>query len=138
MPVTLTDQDLGALEAARLELPNPPLRLPPVRRIEFTPSGAPTVSALQWRKDPPLLVLFHGGFENAHVWDLVSIQLNRPLIAVDLPGCGWSERIEHRTYWPPDTNPLLSHVLRQVASHPVALVGLSYGGLVALPRPTPT
>ena len=92
----------------------------------------PNVSALQWRKAPPLLVFLHGGFENAHVWDMVSILLNRSLIAIDLPGCGCSERAERGTYWQPDTNRLLSHVLRQVAPHPIALVGLSYGGLVAL------
>ncbi len=132
MRATLSDRDLGALEAARLELPDPPPRLPPVTRIEFMSSGTPSVSALQWRKDPPRLVFLHGGFENSHVWDLVSIQLNRPLIAIDLPGCGYSERTERGTYWPPDTNRLLSHVLRQVAPHPIALVGLSYGGLVAL------
>ncbi len=132
MQSTLTDLDLGALEAARLELSDPPPRLPPVTRIEFTSADAPAVSALQWREGSPLLVFLHGGFENAHVWDLVSIQLDRPLIAIDLPGCGWSERVERGTYWPPDTNRLLSHVLRQVAPHPIALVGLSYGGLVAL------
>jgi pimeloyl-ACP methyl ester carboxylesterase len=128
----LTDLDLGALEAARLELPNPPPRLPPVSRIELMSGEAPTVSALQWRRGSPLLVFLHGGFENAHVWDLVSILLDRPLIAIDLPGCGSSERVERGTYWPPDTSRLLSHVLRQVAPHPIALVGLSYGGLVAL------
>jgi len=132
MRASLTDQDLGALEAARLELSNPPPRLPPVTRIQFASSGTPTVSALQWREDAPRIVLLHGGFENAHVWDLVSAQLDRPLVAVDLPGCGSSERIESGTYWPPETNRLLSHVLRGGAPQRVALVGLSYGGLVAL------
>lgn len=132
MQASLPDQDLGALEAARLESLGPQGRLPPVTRLRFVSSGAPSVSALRWGEDVPRLVLLHGGFENAHVWDLVSLQLDRPLIAVDLPGCGSSERIDSGTYWPPETNRLLSHVLRRVAPHPLALVGLSYGGLVAL------
>jgi pimeloyl-ACP methyl ester carboxylesterase len=132
MRATLTDSDLEALEVARLEASDPLPRLPPVTRIEFVRPGTPTVSALHWRQDSPLLVFLHGGFENAHVWDLVGIELDRPFLAVDLPGCGCSGRIERGTYWPPNTNGLLSHVLRQVAPDPVTLVGLSYGGLVAL------
>lgn len=132
MVASLTEQDIGALEAARLELSDLPLRLPPVTRVRFESAGRPNVSALKWREDLPLLVLLHGGFENAHVWDLVAAQLERPLLAIDLPGCGSSGRIEHGTYWPPETDRLLSYVLRRVASRPVALVGLSYGGLVAL------
>lgn len=128
----LSTQDTNALAAARFELSDQARPLPPVGRIRFTGLGAPLVSALKWQQDAPLLVLLHGGFENAHVWDLLSLELDQPLIALDLPGCGMSARIEDGTYWPPNTNRLLSHVLHEFASRPVALVGLSYGGLVAL------
>lgn len=132
MQSTLTDPDLGAFEAARLELSDPPPQLPPVTRVELTATDAPAVSAIQWRIGPPHVAFLHGGFEDAHIWDLVGIQLDRPLIAIDLPGCGFSERVERGTYWPPDTNRLLSRLLGRIAPHPIALVGLSYGGLVAL------
>ena len=37
------------------------------------------------------LVLLHGGGQNAHTWDTVALALDRPLLAVDLPGHGHSD-----------------------------------------------
>ena len=49
-----------------------------------------TLSALVWGTDDPQLVLLHGGAQNAHTWDTVALALGRPLVAIDLPGHGYS------------------------------------------------
>ena len=36
-------------------------------------------------------VLLHGGSQNAHTWDTVAMALDRPLVAIDLPGHGHSD-----------------------------------------------
>ena len=41
------------------------------------------------------MVFLHGGGQNAHTWDTVALALDRPLVAVDLPGHGHSD-------WPGD------------------------------------
>ena len=63
------------------------------------PSGGSSVevdagrwlSALVWGDGPPELVLLHGGAQNAHTWDTVAMALERPLVAIDLPGHGHSD-----------------------------------------------
>ena len=37
------------------------------------------------------LVLLHGGSQNAHTFDTVAMALDRPLVAIDLPGHGHSD-----------------------------------------------
>ena len=39
----------------------------------------------------------HGGAQNAHTWDTVALALDRPLVAVDLPGHGHSDGRGRRT-----------------------------------------
>ena len=39
----------------------------------------------------PSWSLLHGGAQNAHTWDTVALALDRPLVAVDLPGHGHSD-----------------------------------------------
>ena len=69
---------------------------PPTVRREFV-EVAPgrTVSALVWGTEPAEMVFVHGGGQNAHTWDTVALALDRPLVAVDLPGHGHSD-------WPGD------------------------------------
>ena len=74
-----------------------PFAAPPtVRReeIEFAPGRV--LSALVWGDGPPELVLLHGGAQNAHTWDTVALALDRPLVAIDLPGHGHSDATEER------------------------------------------
>ena len=47
--------------------------------------------ALVWGEAEPELVFLHGGAQNAHTWDTVALALDRPLVAVDLPGHGHSD-----------------------------------------------
>lgn len=49
------------------------------------------LSALVWREGDPELVLLPGGAQNAHTWDTVAMVLDRPLVAIDLPGHGHSD-----------------------------------------------
>ena len=44
-----------------------------------------------WGDGEPELVLLHGGAQNAHTWDTVALALDRPLVAIDLPGHGHSD-----------------------------------------------
>ena len=58
------------------------------------------LSALRWGSEPPELVLLHGGAQNAHTWDTVALALDRPLVAIDLPGHGHSAHRDDHVYWP--------------------------------------
>ena len=65
---------------------------PPVvsrERVEVEVGRA--LSALRWGSGDPELVLLHGGAQNAHTWDTVALALDRPLLAIDLPGHGHSD-----------------------------------------------
>src|SRR6185436_20177979 len=66
---------------------------PTVARVELEVAPGQTVSALRWGTAPPELVLLHGGGQNAHTWDTVALALDRPLLAIDLPGHG------HSSWW---------------------------------------
>ena len=106
--------------------------VPPVSRFAQPVDGLRHLSGLRWFDDEPELVLLHGGAQNAHTWDTVALALQRPLLAIDLPGHGHS-----------DTSPyphgaLLPHardviaVLEAMLDRPTPLVGMSLGGLVSL------
>jgi pimeloyl-ACP methyl ester carboxylesterase len=74
-----------------------PFVAPPVvarQSVEVAPGRR--VSILKWGEGPPELVLIHGGGQNAHTWDTVALALDRPLVAIDLPGHGHSD-------WPQDS-----------------------------------
>ena len=66
---------------------------PPTVRREFVDVGdGRRLSALVWGTGDPELVLLHGGGQNAHTWDTVAMASGRPLVAIDLPGHGHSDR----------------------------------------------
>ena len=108
--------------------------LPPVTRRSFTVAGGgQPVSALAWGGAPPELVLLHGGGQNAHTWDTVALALGCPLIAIDLPGHGHSDRRPDRDYGPWRNAEAVASVIEQVAPAPVAgIVGMSLGGATAI------
>ncbi len=69
-----------------------PFDVPPVvRRVGVEVAPGRTLSALVWGDGEPELVLLHGGAQNAHTWDTVALAVDRPLVAVDLPGHGHSD-----------------------------------------------
>ncbi len=62
-----------------------------MRRVEVEVGPGRKVSSLVWGTSAPELVLVHGGAQNAHTWDTVAMMLDRPLVAIDLPGHGHSD-----------------------------------------------
>ncbi len=68
-----------------------PFRPPHVERTTVEVEPGRQLSALVWGMGPPELFLVHGGAQNAHTWDTVALALDRPLVAVDLPGHGHSD-----------------------------------------------
>jgi pimeloyl-ACP methyl ester carboxylesterase len=107
---------------------------PPTVRREFV-EVAPgrTVSALVWGTGPAQIVFIHGGGQNAHTWDTVALALDRPLVAIDLPGHGHSD-------WPGDSRVLdpramaddVAVVIDRLAAHAGLLVGMSLGGATSI------
>ena len=63
---------------------------PAAERREVVLGGGRVVSSILWGTDPQLVFL-HGGAQNAHTWDTVALALDRPLVAVDLPGHAHSD-----------------------------------------------
>jgi pimeloyl-ACP methyl ester carboxylesterase len=80
------------------------------------------------------LVLVHGGAQNAHTWDTVALALDRPLVAVDLPGHGHSDAAApgaghaHAESLAPD----IGVTIAALAPDAAAVVGMSLGGLTAI------
>jgi len=106
--------------------------MPVVARVNTTLSDGRVLSALKWGTGDPRLVLVHGSGQNAHTWDTVALALNIPLIAVDLPGHGHSSWREDATYSPQGMAQDIAQVIEAHASHAVAVVGMSLGGLTCL------
>jgi pimeloyl-ACP methyl ester carboxylesterase len=108
---------------------------PAVRRQAVEVAGGRRVSALVWGTSDPELVLVHGGAQNAHTWDTVALALDRPLVAVDLPGHGHSDAAAARTAGegrPDLLAPDLAAAVRQLAPDARAVVGMSLGGLTSI------
>ena len=106
--------------------------IPSVRRFFVAVDGLRQLSGLSWGDASPELVLLHGGAQNAHTFDTVALALQRPLVAIDLPGHGHSDA---SPYGP---SAIASHAsdvaiaLEQLIDGPRALVGMSLGGLTAI------
>jgi pimeloyl-ACP methyl ester carboxylesterase len=90
------------------------------------------VSALRWGSGSPEIVLLHGGAQNAHTWDTVSLALARPLVAIDLPGHGHSAHRADHAYWPRENAAAVEVAMRALAPDARLVVGMSLGGLTAV------
>ncbi len=105
---------------------------PQVRRTAVDVGGGQTISALVWGDGAPELVLVHGGAQNAHTWDTVALALDRPLVALDLPGHGHSSHRDDHVYWPSDNAIAIERAVRALAPDARAVVGMSLGGLTSI------
>ncbi len=106
--------------------------LPDVQRVD---AGA--ISGLRWGSSSspgsPRVVFLHGGGQNAHTWDTVIVGLGEPALAVDLPGHGHSGWREDGDYSPQHNAASLAPVLHELAPSADLVVGMSLGGLTAIP-----
>ncbi len=105
---------------------------PKVRRVNVDVGDGNELSALVWGDAPPELVFLHGGAQNAHTWDTVALALNRPLVAIDLPGHGHSSHRDDHLYWPSENAIAVERAVRALAPDARVVVGMSLGGLTAL------
>src|SRR5881392_2257855 len=116
--------------AAEVGLPwNDP---PALRRTSVEVGRGHEISALVWGDSPPELVLIHGGAQNAHTWDTVALALNRPLVAIDLPGHGHSGWREDGAYSPVDNADALAVAITELAPKAAGVVGMSLGGMTTI------
>ena len=106
---------------------------PPVVRREHTDLGdGRRLSSLVWGDGDPELVFLHGGAQNAHTWDTVALALDRPLIAIDLPGHGHSDGGRHGSLDVYENAADVAMVIRALAPNAVAVIGMSLGGETTL------
>jgi pimeloyl-ACP methyl ester carboxylesterase len=90
------------------------------------------LSALVWGDAPPEIVLLHGGAQNAHTWDTVALALDRPLVAIDLPGHGHSDHRPDGPFSPRDNAVDVATTVRALAPDAQMVVGMSLGGLTTI------
>jgi len=108
---------------------------PVVRRTSVDLGDGRELSALVWGDGPPELVLVHGGAQNAHTWDTVALALGRPLLAVDLPGHGHSDRPADNPDGAVGAEALAGDVARAIrvlAPEARGVVGMSLGGMTSI------
>ena len=105
---------------------------PVVRRESVEVAPGQRLSALVWGAADPELVLIHGGAQNAHTWDTVALALDRPLVAIDLPGHGHSDWREDGDYRPVMNADAVAAAVRALAPSAAAVVGMSLGGLTTI------
>jgi pimeloyl-ACP methyl ester carboxylesterase len=105
---------------------------PSVRREEVEVEPGRRLSALVWGDGPPELVLLHGGAQNAHTWDTVALALDRPLVAIDLPGHGHSDGGRAGADRIGGIAADVATAVRALAPDARAVVGMSLGGITTL------
>lgn len=102
------------------------------RRSVSVASSGQRVSALIWGRGDPEIVLIHGGAQNAHTWDTVALALDRPLLALDLPGHGHSDWRDDHHYAPQSNARAIAAALEELAPRARIVVGMSLGGLTSI------
>jgi pimeloyl-ACP methyl ester carboxylesterase len=105
---------------------------PTVRRVDVEVAPGRAVSSLLWGSGPPEVVLVHGGAQNAHTWDTVALALDRPLLAIDLPGHGHSDGGLDGSVSALSNGRDLATVIAELAPDARGVVGMSLGGVSSL------
>jgi pimeloyl-ACP methyl ester carboxylesterase len=131
-PVTTEHDEFAFLPDNASEFGLPWNGPPAVRRTSVDVGDGRQVSALVWGTGSPDMVLLHGGAQNAHTWDTVALALDRPLVAIDLPGHGHSDWRDDHDYSPPSLAADVAKAMTSLAPGARLLVGMSLGGLTAV------
>jgi len=105
---------------------------PAVIRQAVEVDAGRVLSSLVWGESEPELVFLHGGAQNAHTWDTVALALDRPLLAVDLPGHGHSDAGRQGSFDLTANASDVAVAVRQLAPNATAVVGMSLGGLTGI------
>ena len=109
-----------------------PYDAPPVVRREMVSlSDGRELSALVWGVGEPVVVLVHGGAQNAHTWDTVMLSLGMPGVAIDLPGHGHSGPPAGAVTDVRRNAEDVMEVIDELAPLAPMLVGMSLGGLTS-------
>ena len=74
-------------------------------------------------------MFLHGGAQNAHTWDTVALALDRPLVAIDLPGHGHSDGGRNGSLDVRANAEDIATAIRALAPDARAVVGMSLGGM---------
>jgi pimeloyl-ACP methyl ester carboxylesterase len=105
---------------------------PRVQRFFVAVDGLRQLSGLRWGEGDPEMVLVHGGAQNAHTFDTVALALERPLLALDLPGHGHSDASPYPASAIASHALDLERALEQLTNVALPLVGMSLGGLCSI------
>ncbi|HET6965749.1 MAG TPA: alpha/beta hydrolase [Acidimicrobiales bacterium] len=105
---------------------------PTVRRESVDLGDGRHLSALVWGRTEPEYVFVHGGAQNAHTWDTVLLALDRPAVAVDLPGHGHSDGGRAGYLEPDDNADDVALAIRALAPEAKAVIGMSLGGITSI------
>lgn len=133
-PISAADYDEFGLfhenaEEAGLDWHGPPT----VERVITRLDDGRVMQALRWGSAAPEIVFLHGGGQNAHTWDTVALALDRPLLAIDLPGHGHSDEPDLEAVMGPRTLAAdMAQVIAEHAPDAAAVVGMSLGGLTSV------
>jgi pimeloyl-ACP methyl ester carboxylesterase len=106
--------------------------LPHVQRFFVAVDGLRQLSGLKWGDSTPQLAMLHGGAQNAHTFDTVALAMQRPLVALDLPGHGHSDPSPYGSSSTVSHAIDVARALEQLLDGPRPLVGMSMGGLTAI------
>lgn len=105
---------------------------PTVRRESIPLDDGRHLSALVWGDGPAELVFIHGGAQNAHTWDTVLLALDRPSLAVDLPGHGHSDGGREGYLDVRSNADDVAVAIARFAPAAEAVIGMSLGGLTTI------
>ncbi|MFJ3762132.1 alpha/beta fold hydrolase [Streptomyces sp. NPDC090080] len=123
-----TGTDTGTAADEFADLPNAPV----IQRRWMTVVTGGHVGGVFWHPHKPALVLLHDAGASARAWDDVLLALDRPAVALDLPGHGRSSRRVRGDYRPRRLAATLEEAARSFAPTDAPLVGWGFGGLAAI------
>ena len=128
----MADDEFSYLRDNASEVGLPWKGAPVVRRTSVSIGRGRELSALLWGTAQAEFVLLHGGGQNAHTWDTVALALDRPIVAIDLPGHGHSSWWDSGRYEVAEMADAVAVAITTLAHDARAVVGMSLGAATAM------